>query len=310
MRALLLRRLLQMVAVAWGVGTLTFMLMRALPGDMAYRIAASRYGQDNVSSYAANQIRQELNLDGSGWSLYLQWLADLVTGNLGRSLINGMPVMDELSSMLAHSLLLAFTAICLSLVLAVPMGVVSARYPWVNHISLLGSAGVRATPLFVIGVVAIILFAIEWPLFPVAGAEGPLNLVLPMMTLAISLAAVSNRIVRDRTHEVINAPFYQFARTKGLSEFRAFYHHGIRNISLPVITFVGVQLVVVIEGMVMIESLFSWPGIGHGLAHAVFARDIPMIQGAALLMGLLFVAMNTLVDIACYLIDPSTKEAA
>ena len=310
MRALLLRRLLQMAAVAWGVGTLTFLLMRALPGDMAYRIAASRYGQDNVDAYAADQVRQELNLDGSAWSAYFQWFSDLVTGNLGRSLVNGMPVMDELGAMMGHSLVLAITAMLLSLVIAIPMGVLSARVPWVDHLSVLGSAGVRATPLFVLGVVAIILFAIEIPLFPVAGAEGPIYLVLPMITLAVSLAAVTNRIVRERTHEVVRAPFYQFARTKGLSESRAFMHHGIRNIALPVITFVGIQLVVVMEGMVMIESLFSWPGLGHGLAHAVFARDIPVIQGAALLMGILFVALNTLVDIACYFIDPSTQEAA
>ena len=131
---------------------------------------------------------------------------------------------------------------------------------------------------------------------------------MPAFTLALSLAAVSNRIVSVEAKRVFSSAFFEFAQTKGLSAMQAFTQHGLRNIAVPVIAFFGVQLITVVEGVVMIESLFSWPGIGHGLAHAIFSRDIPVIQGAALMMGALFVLLNTVVDLTCYYLDPRGEE--
>ena len=311
MQALLLKRLLQLLAVSWGVGTLTFVLMRALPGDMAYRIAAGRYGQDAVDSDAADLVRRELSLDQSAWSAYWQWLQDLLQWNLGNSLVSGLPVMDELWHMLGHSLLLAIVGILLAACMAVPLGLASAHWRgWLDRISLFLSVGMRAIPVFVIGLIAMIVFALELNWFPVAGFGTPEHIVLPALTLALSLAAVSNRVVTTEAKRVFAAPFYEFAQTKGLSAWQAFSRHGLRNIAVPIVAFLGVQLITVVEGVVMIESLFSWPGIGHGLAHAIFARDIPVIQGAALMMGALFVGLNTLVDLACYYLDPRGGQLA
>lgn len=305
MRALLLKRLLQLFAVSWGVGTLTFMLMRALPGDMAYRIAAGRYGQDAVDAQAAELVRDELGLNQNAWSAYWQWLQDLLQLNLGNSLVSGLPVMDELWHMLGHSLLLAVVSLLLAAVIAIPLGLASAYWKgWFDRLTLLISVGLRAIPVFVIGLIAIVIFALELNWLPVAGFGTPAHLVLPALTLGISLAAISNRVVTTEAKRVFSAPFYEFAQTKGLSQGQAFVRHGLRNIAVPVVAFLGIQLITVVEGVVMVESLFSWPGIGHGLAHAIFARDIPVIQGAALMMGALFVALNTLVDLACYRLDP------
>jgi len=305
MRALLIKRCLQLLAVSWGVGTLTFLLMWALPGDMAYRIAAGRYGQDAVDSQAAELVRSELGLDQSAWSAYWQWLLDLLQWNLGESLVSGMPVAGELWHMLGHSVLLAFVGIVLAAIIAIPLGLAAAYWRgWLDRFTLALSITIRALPIFVIGLLAIVIFALELNWLPVAGFGTPAHLVLPALTLAISLAAVSNRVVTVEAKRVFSAPFYEFAQTKGLSTWQAFVHHGLRNIAVPLIAFFGVQLITVIEGVVMIESLFSWPGIGHGLAHAIFARDIPVIQGAALMMGALFVVLNTVVDLACYYLDP------
>jgi len=305
MKAMLLKRAVQLVTVVWGVGTLTFILMRSLPGDMAYRIAASRYGQDNVNAQAAALVREELNLDQSAFLAYWHWLIDLLQFHLGNSLVSGLPVTETVHHMLGHSLLLAFAGLMVSVLIAVPVGLLCAwRGNPLDAVLMALSSMVRAIPIFVLGVIFILLFALHWDWFPVAGFGTPAHLVLPALTLALSLAAVSNRVVRDSAKQTFRATFYQFSRVKGLSAWQTFRRHGVRNIAVPVVAFFGIQLVSMIEGIVMIESLFSWPGIGHGLAHAIFARDIPVIQGAALVMGILFVALNTLVDILCLWIDP------
>ncbi len=308
-KKVLLKRLWQLLAVSWGVGTLTFILMRALPGDIAYRIAAGRYGQDAVDSQAANLVRSELGLDGSAWSAYWQWLQDLLQWNLGTSLVSGSPVADELWHMLGHSVLLASAGMLLAALIAIPLGLAAAYWQgWLDRFTLIISIAVRSVPVFVIGLLAIVIFALELNWFPVAGFGTTAHLAMPAFTLALSLAAVSNRIVCVEAKRVFGAAFFEFAQTKGLSSWQAFIHHGLRNISVPVVAFFGVQLITVVEGVVMIESLFSWPGIGHGLAHAIFSRDIPVIQGAALMMGALFVVLNTLVDLACYYLDPRGGE--
>ncbi|GAA0226336.1 ABC transporter permease [Marinomonas primoryensis] len=305
MKTLLLKRALQLLTVIWGVGTLTFILMRSLPGDMAYRIAASRYGQDNVDSQAAQMVREELQLDQSSLLAYWHWLTDLLQFKLGDSLVSGAPVIETVQHMLGHSLLLAFAGLMVSILIAVPVGLLCAwRGNPLDSVFMGLSSVIRALPVFVIGVLFILLFALHWQWFPVAGFGSFSHLVLPAVTLALSLAAVSNRVVRDAAKQTFKAPFYQFSRVKGLSAWQTFRRHGIRNIAVPVVAFFGIQLVSMIEGIVMIESLFSWPGIGHGLAHAIFARDIPVIQGAALVMGVLFVVLNTLVDMLCLWIDP------
>ncbi|WP_411993689.1 ABC transporter permease [Agarivorans sp. DSG3-1] len=306
---LLRKRLYQLVLVAWGVGTLTFVLMRSLPGDMAYRIAASRYGQDNVDSAAAELVRQELNLDQGWLSSYVNWLFELLQFNLGNSLVSGLPVSETVLHQLGHSLLLAGFGIALSICIALPLGTWSAKKGGlINSIMVWFSTCTRAMPVFVLGLILILLFALEWPLFPVAGFGTWQHLVLPSITLAISLAAVSNRVVHGSVRRVLRSPFYQFSRVKGLSERQTFFRHGMRNMAVPIVAFIGIQLVSVIEGIVMIESLFSWPGVGHGLAHAIFARDIPVIQGCALTMGVLFVVLNGIIDLLCYWIDPRGEQ--
>ncbi|WP_405053784.1 ABC transporter permease [Vibrio natriegens] len=306
---ILRKRLYQLILVAWGVGTLTFVLMRSLPGDMAYLIASSRYGQDNVDSAAAELVRQELNLDQGWFSSYVSWLGDLLQLNLGNSLVSGLPVSEAVVHQLGHSMLLAGVGITLSVLIALPLGTWSAKKGGlINSLVVWFSTFTRAMPVFVLGLLMILIFAISWKWFPVAGFGTWQHLVLPSITLAISLAAVSNRVVHNSVRSVLRSPFYIFSRVKGLSERQTFFRHGLRNIAVPIVAFVGIQLVSVIEGIIMIESLFSWPGVGHGLAHAIFARDIPVIQGCALTMGILFVLLNSIIDVLCYWIDPRGQQ--
>ncbi|OED48147.1 ABC transporter permease [Endozoicomonas sp. (ex Bugula neritina AB1)] len=310
MNKILLRRAGQAGFVAWAVGTLTFIMMRLLPGDFAYRIAAGRYGYDYVNQAAADAVRQELGLDRPAIVQYFEWLKDLLQFNLGDSLVTGNPVVMELQHQLGHSIKLAIFASIIALIIAIPLGLYVGRHAGklADKLSLMASIVLRAQPVFVIGLVLVLIFALEFKLLPVAGFGSSEYIVLPAIALALSLAAVSSRLIRNSTHDALSSTWYRFARFKGLSDKQAFEHHGLPNIALPVIAFVSIQAISLIEGIVMIESLFSWPGIGHALAHAIFGRDVPMIQGAALCMGLMFVAINTAADIAVYLLDPRQRE--
>lgn len=311
MKQLLLKRLLQAVLMAWSVGTLTFVLVKALPGDLAYKIAAGRYGEDAVSAAAAEAVRAELGLNQSGVVQYFEWLKQLVTLDLGRSLVSGAPVVEELYHQLGYTLSLAIWGLLVSVCIAFPVGVLSGYNPKgsVDRAALVGATFVRAQPVFTLGLLLIFAFALGLKWFPVAGFGSSEYVVLPALTLGLSLAAMSNRLIRNSTITVVRASFFEFAQIKGLSPTVTFFRHGVVNIFLPVLAFIGVQLIGLIEGIIMVESLFAWPGIGHGLSHAVFSRDIPMLQGTALVMGVLFVAVNTLVDIATYTLDPRVGKA-
>lgn len=305
------QRLLQALLVAFMVGTLTFVLTLALPGDMAYRIAAGRYGYDMVNAAAAEAVRVELMLDQPPLLAFGRWLWDLVQFDLGRSLVTGEPVLAEIRHQLGHSLDVALAAVLLSLLLGPPLGMLAGLRPGgpLDRLLLLISVGLRALPPFVLGILLILLFSLGLGLLPVAGHGDPAHRILPTLTLALGLAAVSSRIARDAMSQVSRTPYYAFARTKGLGERSVFLRHGLRNAGVPVIAYLGIQLVYLIEGVVVVETLFAWPGIGHALVHAIVARDVPMIQGTALVLGLLFVLLNTVVDLTCYALDPRRRQA-
>ncbi|QMV13894.1 ABC transporter permease [Vibrio spartinae] len=308
---LLLRRFCQLIFVGWSVGTVTFVMMKFLPGDMAFRIAAARYGHDYVNLASAQRVAADLGLNRPVWEQYVSWMWDLAHFNLGQSMVSGEPVTEKIMHHLGYSLWLAVVALGLSLLIAFPIGIYCARHAgqWHDRVTLLISSFMRAQPVFLIGLVLILCFALKLDLLPVAGFGRFEHVLLPALALALSLAAMSNRMIRNTAKRIFDAPFYHFARLKGLSESQTYVHHGQRNITLPLLAFIGVQAVGLVEGIVMIESLFSWPGIGHALSHAIFGRDIPVIQGAALMMGLLFVVINTGVDLVQYHFDPRYRRS-
>ena len=305
-------RLLQAALVALAVGVACFLMVRLLPGDMAYRVAAGRYGIDHVNTAAADAVRAELGLDRPWWQLLGAWLTDLVRFDLGVSLVSGDRVVEELSVYLGHTLLLSVVALLLSALVGPPIGVLLAMRPGsaADRTGMAVGAVLRAVPAFVIGLVLMMVFAVQLGWLPAAGVGGWQEVVLPATTLAIGLAAVSSRVARDAMVAVAQAPYLAFARTKGLSEGAVIRRHALRNAAVPVTAYLGVQLVTLVEGVVIVETLFAWPGIGHALVHAVVARDVPMVQGTALAMGLIFVALNAAVDLACLAIDPRRRRPA
>ncbi len=306
---LLARRTLQIVAVALLVGTLCFFMARALPGDMATRIAAGRYGYDMVNNAAADAVRLELGLDQPLWQALLQWWGDLARFNLGASLVTGQPVWHEVAHQLGATVELAGTALLLALLVGLPLGVWSGLHAggWVDRLTLALAVVLRATPPFLLAVLLMLGVSVHLGVLPVAGDHHAGSALLPAATLALGLAAGLARVTRSAIREVAASPSLAFAHTKGLGHWRALLRHGLRQAALPVVAYLGVHAVFLAEGAVVVETLFAWPGIGHALVHAVFGRDVPMIQGTALCMGLLFVVFNLLVDAACLALDPRRR---
>ena len=305
-------RATQAVLVAVVVGIVSFSMMQALPGDSAYRIAAGRYGYDMMDAASADVVRTELGLDQPKSLQLLIWLGSLAELDLGKSAVTGNPVADELKVQLGHSLLLAGAGVIVSLLIAVPVGVAAGLRPGglLDRISLGASIVLRAVPAFALGVLLMLALAVHGKLLPVAGFQSPVHLILPALTLGLGLAAVSSRVVRDAVHEAMTTEWRLFSRTKGLSSGQTLRCHVLRNAALPVVAYVGVQLAYLIEGVVIVESVFSWPGIGHSLVHAIFGRDVTMVQGTALTLGLLYVVLNLVVDLCCHGIDPRRRARA
>ena len=307
--AALAARGLQAVLVAVIVGIVSFTMMQALPGDAAYRIAAGRYGYDMMDAAAAEAVRAELGLEQPLLVQIGSWLLALVQFDLGNSLVTGTPVIEEVSFQLGQSLILAAGGVTVSILIAVPVGVWAGLNPggWIDRITLALSIVLRAIPAFALGVLLVLLLAVQLKLFPVAGFRSLQHLILPSLTLGLGLAAVSNRVLRDAVADAMAAEWCLFARTKGLNASLTVRLHVIRNASLPVVAYIGVQLAYLIEGVVIVETVFAWPGIGHALVHAIFSRDIAMVQGTALCLGLLYVVLNLAIDLACRGIDPRTR---
>ncbi|MCQ4161585.1 ABC transporter permease [Roseomonas sp. GC11] len=302
-------RLAQAGLVALLVGSACFLMVRTLPGDMAYRIAASRYGYDLVDTAAARAVHAELGLDRPWYVQLAGWFGDLARLDLGTSLASGEKVLEKLGIELGHTLLLAGVALALSALIGLPLGALAGLRAGsaLDRAALVGAAALRAVPSFVLGVGLMILLAAEWNLLPAGGVGEWEEVILPALTLALGLAAASSRVTRDAVAAVVASPFFGFARAKGLGDGLAFRRHGVRNAAIPVVSYLTLQMVLLVEGVVVVEALFAWPGIGHALVHAVLGRDIPVVQGAALVMGLLFVLLNTAADLACWSLDPRRR---
>jgi len=305
----LAQRLLQAALVALLVGTLCFFMTRMLPGDMAYRIAAGRYGYDMVTTAAADAVRLELGLDRPWLAALAEWWGRLLQFDLGVSQVTAQPVTLEIARQLGPTVNLSLLAMLFSLLVGPLLGVLAGLNPGglLDRLTLGVSVVLRALPSFLLGLVLVLVFSVKLGVLPAAGHDDHGSMVLPALTLALGMAAVSCRVARDAMVQVRGSAYFAFALTKGLSMRQALLRHGLRNVAAPVVAYLGVQLVYLVEGVVLVETIFAWPGIGHALVHAIFSRDVPMIQGTALVLGLMFVLFNALVDTACAFIDPRRR---
>lgn len=314
MQRYVIGRVLLALPVLLGVSIVVFLMIKLVPGDPAYAILGPQAQPNDVA-----QLRTALGLDQPLPVQYWRWLSRALQGDLGRSLELREPVVDLVLSRFKNTLILTLSSISLSLAIGLTAGIVSAtrQYSWIDRLTMIVALFGNSMPAFWLGLVLILVFSLGLGWFPTSGmyslrGGGGLDdllshLVLPAITLGGASTAIIARLTRSSMLEVIRQDYIKAARAKGLSERAVIWRHGLKNALLPVVTVVGLQVGFLLGGAVLTETVFSWPGVGFQLYRAIAARDIPLIQGAVLLIAVTFVFINLLVDVLYAYIDPRIK---
>ena len=306
------RRLAITVPVLVGVTALTFSFVHLLPGDAVDAIVGVR----DVSPATEAAIRAEYHLDQPVWDQYLLWLRDAITLEFGESPVTGRDVSATIGRRLPATLALGGAAWLLALAIGIPAGIVaavSAGEPADEAGRIAALAGI-ATPNFWLGLILLFVFSVRLGWFRVLPPDAPLVslatakfLVLPTITLGTASAALVMRLLRSSMRRELDAPYVTAARAKGLPERTVILKHVLRNAFLPVVTVAGLQLAFLVDGAVVVEGIFSWPGMGRLLVRSILRRDYPVIQAIVLVIGIAIVLANLLVDIVYAILDPRIR---
>lgn len=307
----ILRRLGLMIFILLGVSVITFSMMHLVPGDPAEVIAMERYGEE-ITAETIEFVRAEFGLDQPVYLQYFNWLTNVLQGDLGYSFRTDRPVLDEILARLPATLQLALAGMLIALVIAIPVGIISAtrQYSAVDNISMFGALLGVSMPNFWLGLLLIMFFSVHLGWLPVFGRGGIEHLILPAITLGTGMAAITTRLIRSSMLEVLGQDYIRTARAKGLKEKVVIYKHALKNAMIPVVTIVGLQFAFLLEGAVIVEVIFAWPGIGRLLVDSIFARDFMLIQGCILFIAAMFVLVNLLVDVSYAYLDPKIRYEA
>jgi peptide/nickel transport system permease protein len=308
----LLRRVLSAVPVMAVVALFVFLLLRLTPGDPAAILAG-----DNATPEQLERIRISLGLNQPLYTQFFTWVGSLLHGDLGTSLSSNQPVLKLIGQRIEPSIAVAIATIVLSVLVAVPLGVIAAwkRGTFIDRFVMGLSVVGFSVPVFVIGYVLIKIFAIDLRWFPVqgyrsiAGGFGPFfeRLVLPTVSLSFIYVALIARMTRASMLDVLSEDYVRTARAKGIGEAGVLLRHGLRNAAVPVMTVIGSGFALLISGVVVTESVFNLPGIGRLTVDAVLSRDYPVIQGLILLTSGVYLGVNLLIDVAYTLLDPRIR---
>jgi peptide/nickel transport system permease protein len=304
MSRFLLRRVLLIVPVLFGVATLVFSLIHLVPGDPVQAMLG-----ESASPQEIAQLRGTLGLDRPLYVQYLNFMQNIIVGDLGTSLRTNQAVTTVIAERMPATIELAAAAMIVALVIAIPLGIVAAAGAGTvtDHIATtLALVGI-SMPNFWLGPLLAIVFSVALGWFPVSGRGTAASLVLPAITLGTPLAAVLARTTRASVLEELRELYVLAARARGVSRVRAMIGHAFRNSLIPIVTVLGLQLGSVLTGAVITETIFAWPGVGRLLVQSIGARDYPAVQGCVLLIATTYMATNLLVDVAYGFLDPRIR---
>jgi len=256
-----------------------------------------------------NFFREQYGLDRSLPEQYVIFLRNVTHGDFGISFRYRKPAMEIVATAMRPTLELSAMAMVISILIGLPLGILAAMYRgrWIDRLVDLYSNIGQAVPTFWLGLMLIIAFAITWPIFPSTGYGSPMNFVLPSVTLAFFTSSSITRLTRANMEDVLRSDFVHMERVLGLSQFRIVAKHALRNASLPIVTYLGLQFGLLLGGAIVTERVFAWPGIGQTIVDAILNRDYPIVQAAVLTTALFFILINTVVDILCAALDPRVQ---
>jgi peptide/nickel transport system permease protein len=310
----ILQRLLTTVIVVFGITFVVFMIIQLVPGDPARVVLGVAASEENVEA-----LRERLGLNEPVWQQYATWLAGLLQGDMGNSLVTGQPVTDQILQRLPATLTLAAAGLLVGLLIGLPAGILSALKPHSPldiSTSLLSQIGV-SIPDFWLGILLVLLFSLTLGWLPSQGytpfSEDPvdwfLHLILPALTVGIISGSIQTRFNRSAMLEVLHEDYVRTARAKGLTEAIVVNKHALRNALIPIVTILGLQLTALLSAVVVVEVVFSWPGLGRLTLNAVLDRDYPLLQGTVFTIATLLAFVNLGTDLLYFFIDPRIEYA-
>ncbi len=298
------RRLAHALLVLLCLSILAFSILQLIPGDPAVNVAGMGASQTDIDA-----IRHQLGFDRPVWLQFLSWLAGLFRGDWGVSIVSREPVLPILAERFRMTLLLASAGILFAAIVGVVLGVnaaLKANTATDLLLSVLALIGVSA-PIFWIGLLLQFVFSVQLGALPTTGSGSLAHLVLPALAIGGNSIGIIMRTTRSSMLEVLDQDYIRTARAKGIGRRTIVYVHALRNAFIPILTVIGIQFAYLMGGAVLIETVFVWPGIGKLLADSVFRRDFPVVQGAILVIGIFFVLVNMLVDLAYTIVDPRIR---
>jgi peptide/nickel transport system permease protein len=299
------KRLVQVIPVMLGITIVAFVLVR-LTGDPAAIILPPEAPQEVVDNF-----RREFGLDQPLYIQYLRFVGDALRGDFGRSIRYKEPVGQLFAERVPATLELALSSMALALIVGVPVGILSAvrRNTWLDTLARFLALLGQAIPGFYLGLMLIMLMAVQLRLLPTGGRGSLEQLVLPAVTLSAGLMALATRFTRGAVLDVMRQDFVRTGRAKGLDEYLLLRRHILKNALIPVVTIIGLQVGSAFSGAVVTETVFSWPGIGRLMVQAIYTRDFPIVQATVMIVSVIFVTVNLLVDLIYAWLDPRIKYA-
>jgi ABC-type dipeptide/oligopeptide/nickel transport system permease component len=308
----ILNRIIYLIPVLFIMSVVVFSFIHLIPGDPIDAILGL-----NASEEARAEVRKSLGLDRNIVVQYLSWITGVVSGDFGESIVTKEPVLKLILEKLPATLLLAVASILVSVFIAIFAGTIAAvnKGTWTDMgILILALAGI-SVPVFWIGILAVLIFAVAWPIFPAIGYVSPLvdplaairHLTLPAVCMGAALAGAIARMTRSEMIEQLGKDYIVTARAKGLSPREVTYRHALRNSLITVVTFTGLEFGTLLGGAIIVETIFAWPGLGRTVIQAIFSRDYPMVQGIVLFLAFFFVFVNLLVDVSYTFLNPQIR---
>ena len=297
--------LLRAIIVLIGSAVATFALLWHAPGDPALAIAMARYDAV-VSAEIVDLVREEAGFNAGFWPAFRAWVIPLLGGDFGQSSVTGRPVLPDLFTAISYTVPLALAGLAIGLLISLPLAIISTRTPGslVDRFAVAIASLGAAIPAYWLGLLLILLFAVKLGWLPAMGARTPLHLLLPALTLGLGVAAALTRIIRSGILEARTQTFLPAFKRRGVNDRSIGKDHVALHAAVPVVTVLGLELAFLLEGAVMVEVIFSRPGLGNFLVNAIEARDFPKVQAVVLIAAMLFVTVNLLIDVIYRCIDP------